>query len=46
MELPNLLKIIKGFRSPEGLAELEKLLLLIMGCAVQVSSDSLFFVVI
>nr|CAB3228757.1 girdin [Phallusia mammillata] len=35
MPLPKLLTLVKGYKTPDGLAELEKLLLLILGCAVQ-----------
>ncbi|XP_076815424.1 girdin-like isoform X2 [Clavelina lepadiformis] len=35
MSLPKILPIVRNSRSPEGLAEMQKLLLLILGCAVQ-----------
>jgi len=36
MSLPKVLVMVKNIRSPEGLAEMQKLLVLILGCAVQV----------
>ncbi|XP_078492065.1 girdin [Ciona intestinalis] len=35
MSLPKVLQLVHNVRTPEGLAEMQKLLLLVLGCAVQ-----------